>query len=228
MDHTSSPPAEATVRASVERVERVVIGRITGGKHRKRLATVAGAFIAGIALFAGGVLVGGATLAPTNDANALSIACFSSSSATVPASTVVWQQPVSADVASQYRAARTDPAGVCGQQSMMGAEQDAVDSVLPSLVKLAARCAVVTVGGAHTWYVESQGSATDPAGWGILSGTPSTGVPTDCVHVPATMHLPPATPTASCAVDANTARVYPLSNSTAAALCASHGLHTWP
>ena len=69
-DTENERPDDATVLASVQRVEARVLGGIRVDRRRRRGLTIGASILAGVGLFAGGVAVGAAALPPVTNPGA--------------------------------------------------------------------------------------------------------------------------------------------------------------
>src|SRR5580698_6520558 len=69
-DAKNEPPDDATVLASVQRVEAHVLGSIHTHRRRRRGLRIGASVVAGLGLFAGGVAVGAAALPPVTNPGA--------------------------------------------------------------------------------------------------------------------------------------------------------------
>jgi hypothetical protein len=239
----SERPDDATVLASVQRVEDRVLAGIRIDRKRQRRVRVGVGILAGLGLFAGGVAVGAAALAPianpganpgvTEDGrggvleNEFAIDCYTSKSDTHPS-----EEDETADSSGALFNANElidehDPSGACAAMQSRG---DIDQALFHEALKLDAQGidhGFILVLSDHTYQFERGfGPNGTRVGW-----TFDDGIETQAAGVVVTATIPhptePDNPTVVCAVASNWVKVYPRGSESAQAVCSSVGLTVW-
>jgi hypothetical protein len=211
------PPDESVVRASVERIEVDVLAGIRTNRVRKRRLTVGLAILSGVALFAGGIAVGGAAFAPVRT-RGFSASCFEPDS-NGPSSVRVFFTKAEA---SDPRTAISDAEHSCIYDRKPQQEMFAVNEEISKRQAAGDRCGLVKVTGGETWSFMKYGT-----GWESSDGTPVPRLPAGCRTT--TISLPPLPPYSPvvCRVSDSAVSIYPRGTSTAAQVCAKQGYTVW-
>jgi hypothetical protein len=238
MTITNQEPDEASVRASVERVENDVLRGIRTNRVRKRRLTIGFAVLAGAGLLAGGIVVGGAALVPSpnpgaNDGVTLdshghvltslfAVDCYSSISAKTPD----FSQTDNRTSVGSAAVAR-NPAATCGRMSTEVDTQSALDKEVDALFAAGKTHGYIRVVGGNVWHFEREnGPKGTGVGWSLDDGVETQ---RKGLAVTATITVPSASeePMAVCAVASNWTAVYPRGSESAAEVCSGLGYQVW-
>jgi hypothetical protein len=208
------PPDESSVRESIDRIERTVLEEIrtqNAGKRRLRFGLAA---LGGVALFAGGVAVGGAALAPvvaggTGSGPVFTVDCYNSVGGHLSTS-------VSFSVATVYRQVRTSPVGVCVQLGKSSGEEASIERKISQLNARGTVCGYIEVKGGSTVYFDGDGRSTG----GELA------VRSGCSAL-FQINAFSSRPLVACRESSSRVAVYPLGKETAAVVCGHAKLTVW-
>lgn len=237
------PPDDATILASVHRVESRVIAGIRVDRKRRRRIRVGLSVLVGGGLFAGGMFVGAAAVPPaanpganpgvtTNSRgqtlpNQFAIDCYTSRSDTQPSEMDDTGPAPGAPTNLPSQADERNPAAVCEAMQRSG---DITEALLTEAKTLAAHGidhGFIQITGDHVYNFERGfGPNGTRVGWALDDGSETTA---EGITIAATIPLParPTTATAVCAAASNWVKVYPRGAMSATTLCASLGLSVW-
>jgi len=238
-------PGDATVLASVHRVEEQVLAGIRVNRRRKRGITIGASVLAGLGLFVGGVAVGAAALPPSSNpganpgftldghrtllANQFAIDCYSSTSRTAGLNemdeTVKNGDSPSPGALFDER----NPTGVCDTMLSMGLIDAAIGAEVRKLYSQGIHEGYLKDTNGKIYHFEADGPTTasgEPKSLSFDDGTETT-VPgiTTLATVPSPEKF--EGPMAVCEAASNWVKVYPRGTRSAKAVCASVGLPVW-
>jgi hypothetical protein len=209
-------PDDAVVLASVERVESGVLDGIRTNRVRRRRLAIGLAILSGVALFAGGIAVGGAAFSPSASSS-FSASCFEPNADT-PSVNVFFTNAESPDP----RAAISDAEHTCIHDRRPQQEMLAVNQEISRRLATGALCGLVKVTGGETWTFKKDGN-----GWESSDGTPVATLPATCRTT--TISLPALSPYSPvvCRVSDSRVSIYPRGSQTAAQVCSKQGYTVW-
>jgi hypothetical protein len=212
---TSGRPDTTDLRESVERVEGAVLRGIRVQSSRRHRFQIGLAALSGIALFAGGVAVGGAALAPaagssTGGTPVFTVDCYSSVGGHRTSS-------VSFTALTVYTDLKKEPASVCVSLASSSGEVTVLEGTIARLNAKGTLCGLINIHGGNTWYFDGDGRSDDSQ---ELSVRPGCGVLYSA-------NAPHQRPLTACRVSDDRAVVYPLGKATADVVCHRVGLTVW-
>jgi hypothetical protein len=238
-------PDEATVLASVQRVEPRVLSELHVARRRRRGLTIGVTVLAGVGLFAGGVAVGAAALPPVANPgvhpgvsvdgqgrvlqNQFAIDCYTSTSghggmSEMDDAVEPGQPPSQAELFDERY-----PTAECDSMLMQSEISNAVSAEVRKLFTRGILKGYITDSAGRVYQFESSGPAT------ASGGPTSMSIEQGPVPVPAGAQVVATIPSpvkfegpmAVCEVASNWVKVYPRGTRSAAAVCASVGLPVW-
>jgi hypothetical protein len=237
------PPEDATVFASVQRVEERVLASIRVDRSRQRRVRVGVGALVGLGVFAGGVVVGAAALPPSPNpgenpgvtenaqghvlTNQFAIDCYTSLTDTRPSEEDETTSPSGELVNAGELADERDPVGTCATMQSRSDFNQALVTEADALASRGFDHGFIQVIGDHIYHFERGfGPNGSRSGWSIDDGVETT---ESGITITATIALPaePTIRSAVCEVASNWVKVYPLGSLTANALCGSLGLQVW-
>lgn len=183
---------------------------------RTRRSRVGACVVVTLALFGGGVAVGGFALTPLGDASpAFTVACYPSQSADETTVRLAYATEMDAAVA------RHDPIEACAHVQTETNIEDGIDTLVRQQVSNGHTCGTIHLTDGTTWsFVD------DPKnGLTIESSAPVPPLAADCIQLRDIRPVTPSTPEQfACTVNDHLVNVYPGDSKSAGSVCASKGL----